>query len=94
MDVKAFGSVYGQTSSLPYGSGFEWLPASGRKNFPVCRGIFIEPKANTSKDSLVVELADAPNQQFLLDNLSGDQLLPLACTALTSGTVNAVFVLY
>jgi hypothetical protein len=94
MDVKAFGSVYGQTSSLPYGSGFEWLPASGRKNFPVCRGIFIEAKANSSKDTLSVELADAPNQNFIINNLQGDQLLALACTAVLSGTVNAVFILY
>jgi hypothetical protein len=94
MDVKAFGSVYGQTSSLPYGSGFEWLPASGRKNFPVCRGIFIEAKSNSSKDTLVVELADAPNQELTVNNLQGDELFPVACTALISGTVNGVFVLY
>lgn len=94
MDVKAFGSVYGQTSSLPYGSGFEWLPASGRKNFPVCRGIFIEAKSNSSKDVLVVELADAPGQDLVVNNLQGDELFPVACTALISGTVNGVFVLY
>jgi len=94
MDVKAFGIVYGQTSALPYGSGFEWLPASGTKTFPVCRAIFVEAKANSSKDTLSVELADAPNQNFILNNLQGDQLLALACTAILSGTVNGVFILY
>jgi len=94
MDIRAFGSVYGQTSSLPYASGFGWAPASGRKNFACCRAIFIEAKSSNSKDYLTVELADAPGQQATAMNLGGDQLVPLACTALISGSVNGVFVLY
>lgn len=94
MDVRAFGSVYGQTASLPYGSGFGWLPSQGRVNFPACRAIFIQSKSNAAKDRLVVELADAPGQESAADNLAGDQLFPLACTALISGTVDGVFVLY
>ena len=85
MDVRAFGSVYGQTAALPYSSGFGHVPNGGRINFPACRAIFIEEDANAAKGYLVVELAD---------NLSGNQLLPLSCTAIISGNSPAVFVLY
>ena len=94
MDIRAFGSVYGQTSALPYGSGFGWAPASGRKNFACCRAIFIEARSNNAKSYLTVELADAPGQQATATNIAGDQLYPLACTALISGDVNGVVVLY
>lgn len=94
MDIRAFGSVYGQTSQLPYASGFGWAPAQGRKNFATCRAIFIESKASNSKDYLTVQLSDAPGQHLTAVNLGGDQLVPIACTALISGSVNGVFVLY
>lgn len=94
MDVKAFGSVYGQTASLPYGSGFGWAPAGGRKNFPSCRAIFIEAKATSGKDYLSVELSDAPGQVSTALNLEGNTLIPISCTALISGSVQGVFVLY
>lgn len=95
MDIRAFGSVYGQTSMLPYASGFGWAPAQGRKNFPTCRAIFIEAKASGSaKGSLTVELSDAPGQELTAINLGGDMMVPIACTALVSGTVDGVFVLY
>lgn len=94
MDIRAFGSVYGQTSMLPYASGFGWNPAVGRKNFPTCRAIYIEAKATTSKDYLTVELSDAPGQEATAINLEGNTLIPIACTAMISGSVNGVFVLY
>lgn len=94
MDIRAFGSVYGQSSSLPYASGFGWAPAAGRKNFAVCRAIFIEAKASAGKDYLTVEMADARGQHLTAVNLEGNQLVPIACTALISGSVNGVFVLY
>jgi hypothetical protein len=94
MDIRAFGSVYGQTSSLPYASGFGWAPAAGRKNFPTCRAIFIEAKPTSSKDYLTVELSDAPGQDATAINLEGNSLIPIACTALISGSVQGVFVLY
>lgn len=94
MDIRAFGSVYGQTSMLPYASGFGWAPSVGRKNFPTCRAIFIEAKANSSKDYLTVELSDAPGQEATAINLEGNTLIPIACTALISGTVQGVFVLF
>lgn len=94
MDIRAFGSVYGQTSMLPYASGFGWDPAQGRKNFPTCRAIFIEAKATSAKDYLTVELSDAPGQQSTAINLEGNTLIPIACTAMISGSVEGVFVLY
>jgi hypothetical protein len=94
MDVRAFGSVYGQTAALPYGSGFGWAPAQGLKNFPACRAIFIEAKPSSGKDTLSVQLSDAPGQTAVATNLDGNTLIPLSCTALISGTVQGVFVLY
>jgi len=94
MDIRAFGSVYGQTSMLPYASGFSWTPSLGRKNFATCRAIYIESKSNASKDYLTVELSDTPGQHLTAVNLAGDTLVPIACTALISGTVNGVVVLY
>lgn len=94
MDIRAFGSVYGQTSMLPYASGFNWAPAQGLKRFPTCRGMFIESKSNSSKDYLTVEFSDAPGQQSTVLNLQGDMYIPFACTALISGSVNGVVVLF
>jgi len=94
MDIRAFGSVYGQTAALPYASGFSWTPVQGRKNFATCRAIFIESKSSSSKDYLAVELSDAPGQVAQTVNLEGNTLFPIACTAMISGSVNGVFVLY
>jgi len=94
MDIRAFGSVYGQSAALPYASGFGWAPSIGRKNIANCRAIFIESKANSSKDYLTVELSDAPGQHSTAINLEGNTLIPIACTAIISGSVQGVFVLY
>ncbi len=94
MDIKAFGSIYGQSASLPYASGFGWEPAGGRVNFPCCRAIFIEAKASGGKDYLSVELADAKGQVSTAINLEGNTIIPISCTALVSGSVEGVFVLY
>ena len=94
MDIRAFGSVYGQTASLPYASGFAWAPADGRKNFATCRAIFIEDDGGGTKGYLTVELSDAPGQHSTALNLTGDRLIPIACTAMISGNVNGVLVFY
>jgi hypothetical protein len=86
--------VYGQTASLPYASGFAWAPADGRKNFATCRAIFIEDDGAGTKGYLTVELSDAPGQHSTATNLTGNSLIPIACTAMISGNVNGVFVLY
>ena len=94
MDIRAFGSYYGQTAQLPYASGFGYVPSAGLKRFPACRAIFIESTSTNSKGYLTVEMADAPGQAATASNLQGDQLIPLSCTAVLSGNVAAVFVLY
>ena len=94
MDVRAFGSVYGQTAALPYSSGFGVNPNGSRVNFPACRAIFIEEDPNAAKGYLTVELADAPGQQASAANLTGNQLIPISCTAIISGNSPGVFVLY
>lgn len=94
MDVRAFGSIYGQTASLPYTSGFGWTPDQGRVNFPACRAIFVDSPGNQSKGTLVVELSDAPGQSAQALNLQGDTIFPISCTAVLSGTIGGVFVLY
>lgn len=94
MDIRAFGSTYGQTSPLPYASGYTWTPSLGRQNFPTCRAIFVEGKAAGGVGSLTFELSDAPGQALTTSNLKGDNLIPIACTAMISGTVHGVLVLF
>ncbi len=94
MDVRAFGSYYGQTAQLPYASGFGYAINNGIKRFPACRAIFIEADANQNKGYLAVELADAQGQTAIASNLVGNQLIPISCTAIISGNLPAVFVLY
>lgn len=94
MDVRAFGSVYGQTASLPYSSGFSHTPSASGITFPACRAIFLEQHVNDSKAYLTVELADAPGQHATAINLQGNQLIPISCTAIISGNAHGVFVLY
>lgn len=94
MDVRAFGSYYGQTSMLPYASGFGYGLNNGLKRFPACRAIFIEADANLNKGYVAVELADAPGQVAVATNLQGNQLIPISCTAIISGNLPGVFVLY
>ena len=94
MDVRAFGSYYGQTAELPYASGFGYVAASGIKRFPACRALFIEADVNQNKGYLALELTDAPGQILTADNLTGNQLVPISCTAVISGNLPAVFILY
>jgi len=94
VDVRAFGSVYGQTASLPYSSGFGVAPGAGRKDFPACRAVFVQADTNANKLYLAVELTDAPGQIASASNLQGDQLIPISCTAIVSGNAPGVFVLY
>ena len=96
MDVRAFGSVYGQTSALPYASGLH-IGVSGnmtQRNFPASRGIFIERKSGSSKGSLTVILTDAQNTPIPIDNLQESLLLPFSLTAIVSGSVDHCIVLY
>jgi len=94
MDIRAFGSYYGQSAQLPYASGFGHVPSAGLKQFPACRAIFIEGTQNNTKGYVTVEMSDAPGQPATAFNLEGNQLIPISCTAVLSGTVPGVFVLY
>jgi hypothetical protein len=66
----------------------------GRINFPACRALFIEHRVNQSKGYLSVEMSDAPGQTARAEHLQGDTIYPLSCTALLSGSIGGVFVLY
>lgn len=97
MDLRAFGGIYPYRGEVPYTSGFGLVPPSGGQNpirFAACRAIFIESKSGGSGGRLSVELSDAPGQVASAGNLKGDQLFPLSCTAIVSGDVAGVFVLY
>jgi len=94
MDIKAFGSYYGQTSQLPYCSGFVWTPSDGETSFTTSRALFIESKSSSSKDDLYVRMNDMPGQYIHVENIAGDMELPWAATALSGGSVNGVVVLY
>ena len=95
MDIKAFGSVYGQTAVLPMCSGFVWHPDDGQSTFPTSRAIFIEAKSSNSKDDVYVRLNDMAENQFIhVENIAGDIQLDWAAVTLSGGSINAVVVLY
>lgn len=97
MDLRAFGSTYPYSASVPYTSGFGVaVTASGSSagTFAACRAIFIQAKDGGAGGYLAVQLADAPGQAARADNLHGDTLYPISCTAVLSGSVGGVFVLY
>lgn len=95
MDVRAFGSYYGQTASLPYASGFV-IPASGvTSSFAACRGIYIESANKNTDKTLVVTLADAPGSPMTFEHIRTDTYLPLSITSISgTSTVEHVYVLY
>ena len=59
MDIRAFGTIYGQESKLPYASGFHWAPSDGQKDFPTCRGLYVEAKSTPGTDNVYIALNDA-----------------------------------
>ena len=95
MDIRAFGSIYGQQPVLPYASGFVWAPSDGQTSFPTCRALFVESKGSSSKDDIYVRLNDMGENQFLhVENIAGDIELPFGAVTLSGGSVNGVIVLY
>lgn len=94
MDIRAFGSVYGQVNSLPAASGFLWKPADGEKRFATCRSVFIEAKSSAGKDDVYVEFNDGPGQFIHVENLVGDQKLDWGLTAISGGSIEGAIVLY
>jgi len=98
MDLRAFGGVYPYRGEVPYTSGFGFVPSpsgdGGSINFAACRALFIMSKSGGAGGSLTVELSDAPGQYARAENLKGDMLVPISCTAVHSGDIGGVFVLY
>ena len=94
MDVRAFGSRYGFSASLPYASGF-MVTAGTNKVFPACRALFVETANKSADKTLVVELADSPKSFISFDHIRTDVFLPLSATAISGiSTVDNVYVLY
>ena len=98
MDLRAFGGIYPYRGEVPYTSGFGIVPpGSGNGSsvhFAACRAIYIISKSSGSGGYLTVELSDAPGQYARADNLKGDSIIPISCTAVHSGDVDGVFILY
>jgi hypothetical protein len=97
MDLRAFGGVYPYRAEVPYASGFVHIPESAGASgivFSTCRALFIESKANGAGGFLSLVLNDAPGQYLRIDNIKGDSVLPIACTAIASGDVSEVVVLF
>lgn len=97
MDLRVFGSTYPYSASIPYASGFGLKPVgSGMATvkFSSCRALYIEAKSGGGGGFLSVELTDAPGQYARVEHINGDQIFPISCTAVHSGDVNGVFVLY
>ena len=92
MDIRAFGSVFGQTSVLPYGSGVNWQPAQGEFTFPTCRGLYLNA-TNPGANNVYVELSDNP-RVFHEISVTAPCLVNLACTAISGGSVSSAVVLY
>ena len=94
MDVRAFGSVYGQTAALPYASGF-MINNGVDKTFPSCRAIYVENNNKTADKILKVSLSDAPGTWITFEHIRTDVLLPISATAISgASTVDHIYVLY
>lgn len=95
MDVRAFGSIYGQSATLPYASGLSVAASGQNLTFPACRAIYVESRNKNADQVLSVILADSPGTPLQLDHIRTDVLLPLSCTAISGvTTVEHVYVLY
>lgn len=96
MDIRAFGSYYGQSATLPYGSGYHIVTSGNmaRVNFPACRGILVEHISGGSASKVTVVLTDSQGQLSPFEQITSSTLLPLSCTAVVSGTSSHCIVLY
>ena len=94
MDIRAFGTIYGQESKLPYASGFHWAPSDGQKDFPTCRGLYVEAKSTPGTDNVYIAVNDAPGQLIQIENLQGNEELPFGAITLSGGSVQGVIALY
>ena len=94
MDVRAFGSRYGFSATLPYASGFV-VNAGTNSVFPACRAVYVETSNKTTDKTLVVRLADSPGSFLSFDHIRTDVLLPISVTAVSGvSTVDNIYILY
>jgi hypothetical protein len=97
VDAKVFGATYPYTGALPYASGFVHYPTDNGSNRVDCaasRALFVESRAGGGGGYICVELSDAPGQNIRIEELKGDMVLPISCTAVISGDITEVLVLY
>lgn len=93
MDVRAFGSYYGQTSSLPYASGFE-VPSGTTRNFPACRAVYVESANKNADKTLTVVFTDA-KAPVTFNHIRTDVLLPISITQVSGiSTIDHCYILY
>ena len=85
MDVRAFGSIFGQSAALPYASGLS-LTAGQNANFQACRGIYVGPGATTATQ-IVVIMADVQKSPVTFSGLASSSIIPISVTTV-SGTSN------
>jgi hypothetical protein len=94
MDVRAFGSIYGQTASLPYTSGFLVNASGTNVNFAACRAVYVETANKNTDKTLVVVLADS-KEPITFSHIRTDVLLPISITQISgSSTIEHCYVLY
>jgi len=92
MDIRAFGTVYGQVADLSYASGFLWSPLAGQRTFPTCRAIRVQATANT--EQVYLELNDAQGQMIPYSGFASDPMLTGGFTTISGGDVQLVNVLF
>jgi hypothetical protein len=89
MDIRAFGSYYGQSAALPYASGVVVASATS-KRFGTSRGFY-----TLSQGNVQVEFSDSQGQTVLLSGLAANTLIPFAITSISGvGTTASTVVLY
>jgi len=94
MDVRALGSYYSQTASLPYASGCA-ITVSGRShNFPACRAVYIND--GTANHDLQVVFADGLGVPVTLKRVTPNDLLPISVVTISGAqtTVTDIVLLY
>lgn len=94
MDVRAFGSIYAQSATLPYTSGFLVNASGTNASFAACRAVYVESANKSTDKTLVVLLADS-KQPITFSHIRTDVLLPISITQISgTSTVEHCYVLY
>lgn len=94
MDVRAFGSVYGQTAALPYASGFSVSPSGTNITFAASRAIYVENGSRLTDKTLVVVLADSKTP-LTLNHIITNGIIPISIVQISgTSTIEHCHVLY